>query len=67
MSINIQTNLAVCPDCDEQIPLHQPYKMREKITCPNCWAYLEVTGLHPLKLSWDESEFEYEDMEAEDE
>lgn len=63
MSSNTQTNFAACPECEEQIPVPQPLKMGKKISCPNCWAYLEVTKLTPLQLSWDVGELEYEDIE----
>jgi len=63
MSINTQTILTMCPDCEEQIPVPSPPQIGQKISCPNCWAYLEVVSLKPLKLSWDVSEVEYEDIE----
>lgn len=63
MNNNSQTKFAICPDCEEEIPVPVPYKVGKKISCPNCWAYLEIISLKPLKLSWDVSELEYEDME----
>jgi lysine biosynthesis protein LysW len=33
-------------------------RIAQKVTCPNCWAYLEVVSLNPLRLSWDAGEYE---------
>ncbi len=47
-----------CPDCEEDIYLESTPRKGQKVTCPNCWAYLEVISLDPLKLSWEIVEFE---------
>ena len=44
---------AVCPDCGEKIDLGPQLKVGLKVTCPECWAYLEIVNLDPLILSWD--------------
>ena len=63
MQVNTQTSTAFCPDCEERIPVPHPRRVGQKITCPNCWAYLEIISASPLKLNWDEGELEYEDYE----
>lgn len=45
-----------CPDCNEEISLGPAPAEGQKVTCPNCWAYLEAVSLNPLKLSWDDGD-----------
>ncbi len=45
-----------CPDCDHEIRLGADLKRHDKVTCPNCWAYLEVISLDPLELAWEDTE-----------
>ncbi len=49
----------LCPDCEHEIELGIAPELGQKITCPNCWAYLEVINLEPLELAWEA--FEEED------
>jgi lysine biosynthesis protein LysW len=50
-----RTVTAPCPDCGHVIYLGSTAKKEQKITCPNCWAYLEVISVEPLELEWDEA------------
>jgi hypothetical protein len=43
-----------CPDCGYNLEFEEPPEQGEKLTCPNCWAYLVVTALNPVQLTWDE-------------
>jgi lysine biosynthesis protein LysW len=54
----------VCPDCYESFKIHTVPNLGEKITCPNCWAYLIVVSLDPVLLEWDEFD-EEEDVDDE--
>ena len=47
-----------CPDCEHEIRLGANLKKHEKVTCPNCWAYLEVISLDPLELAWEDAELD---------
>ena len=42
-----------CPDCEHEIHLSSIPEMGQKVTCPDCWAYLEVVSLEPLELAWE--------------
>lgn len=55
------TVITPCPDCQEEIDLGPTPELGEKITCPNCWAYLEIIGLDPVRLRWDTAESEDDD------
>lgn len=44
---------AVCPDCGEKFSIRTTPEVGQRITCPNCWAYLQVMSLNPLVLEWD--------------
>lgn len=50
-----------CPDCDSEIYLGTSLSEGEKITCPVCWAYLVITDLHPLELTWDIEAYDDDD------
>ena len=43
----------ICPDCKHEIRLGSKPRKYEKLTCPNCWAYLEVVSVEPLELAWE--------------
>ena len=60
MSANVKTVKAICPDCEEPINLGTKPILGEKFTCPNCWAYLELFNLSPVRLDWDEFDEESE-------
>ncbi|KPK04480.1 MAG: hypothetical protein AMJ56_17440 [Anaerolineae bacterium SG8_19] len=47
-----------CPDCEHEIRLGANLKKHDKVTCPNCWAYLEVISLDPLELAWEDAELD---------
>ncbi len=48
------TLTAPCPDCGQEIEFDEPPAQGETVSCPNCWAYLVVSDLTPLRLSWNE-------------
>lgn len=53
MNEDQETVTAFCPECDEKLELGvNPYQ-GQKLTCPNCWASLEVVSLTPLELAWE--------------
>ncbi len=54
--------VAQCPDCEHELMLGTDPELGESITCPNCWAYLIVTNLNPIELSWDVAEDEEDDL-----
>jgi hypothetical protein len=64
-----QTLTVPCPDCGYEIrPGPDPQKY-EKLTCPECWAYLEIINLDPIELAWenfDENEDTSLDWDDED-
>ncbi len=47
--INLQT--AECPECAGAIPLTGELLKGEILTCPDCGAELEVTGVQPVQLT----------------
>ena len=53
MKVTKQTITAQCPDCEHEIILENIPTLGQKVTCPECWAYLEVTNLKPLELAWE--------------
>ncbi len=53
MKIVKKTSVVACPDCDEAIDLGAKIELGQKVTCPYCEAYLEVTSLDPPELGWD--------------
>jgi len=48
-----QSITAPCPDCGYELRLGPNPQKYEKLTCPECWAYLEIVSLNPLKLAWE--------------
>ncbi len=42
---------AACPECNAAITMASDTVMGEILSCPDCGAELEVTGLAPLSLS----------------
>jgi lysine biosynthesis protein LysW len=67
-----QVITAFCPDCGEKIDLGPQPEAGLKITCPECWAYLEIVNLEPLTLKWDtfgieDDEDELQNMEEDKE
>lgn len=62
-----QTMIAICPDCGYEIDLGPAPEIGESVTCPECWAYLIITSLDPLQMSWDTyDETEADDLEPEE-
>ena len=60
MKGNKNSNTASCPDCGKKLRMRFNLRLAQKVTCPNCWAYLEVVSVNPLRLSWDTGEYEEE-------
>jgi lysine biosynthesis protein LysW len=58
-----RTATALCPDCEEEIDLGAAPKLGQKVICPHCDADLQVVSVKPLRLSWDDSEYEEEEEE----
>ena len=61
MSLTEPIIVTLCPDCETEIKYRVRPKLGAKVTCPECWAYLEVLSLEPLTLGW---EIEEEDFSA---
>lgn len=49
---------ALCPECGDELKLGANPYQGQKLTCPNCWASLEVINLTPLELAWETVESE---------
>lgn len=48
----------VCPDCGYKIDLIDP-ELKDRFSCSNCWADLQVVNLNPIAVAWFEApEFE---------
>lgn len=62
MNTGNKSHTVVCPDCREKFTLKTQPFLKQRITCPNCWAYLEVVNLNPLRLEWDTIEEEDEEL-----
>jgi len=58
------TLIVPCPDCGHEIEFEEPPDLGDKMTCADCWAYLVVTQLNPVQLSWDTEELDEEDGAA---
>jgi lysine biosynthesis protein LysW len=43
---------AVCPVCRRKIELEPQVEKGEWVSCPHCWADLEVVSLNPPLLDW---------------
>lgn len=63
MNVPRQAVTAICPDCTYEIDLGVVPNIGDRITCPNCWASLEVVSVDPLTLVWETVESE-EDWES---
>ena len=64
MNVAKRTATATCPDCGENIDLGPQSREGQKVTCPECWAYLEVASLEPLVLTWDTLALEDDEDES---
>jgi lysine biosynthesis protein LysW len=50
-----------CPECDTEVGLGKTPKLRQRVTCHNCGAFLEIVETTPIELDWaydDDDEFE---------
>jgi DNA-directed RNA polymerase subunit RPC12/RpoP len=61
MSVTKNRAVATCLDCDKTINLGQSAAIGQKITCPHCGAYLEITNMNPPELDWDTGDFDDDD------
>ncbi len=61
MKITNQATVALCPDCEEEINFRTLPKQGQKLTCPNCEAYLQVVSVKPLRLDWDDDSEYFDD------
>lgn len=61
MDSNKKPMEALCPDCGEKFNIRTVPELGQRITCPNCWAYLEIVSLNPIVLEWDSFDPEDED------
>ncbi len=52
------TVMALCPECGEKLELGANPHQGQKLTCPNCWASLEIVSLTPVELAWETVESE---------
>jgi len=43
---------ALCPGCRRKIELEPQVERGEWVSCPYCWADLEVISLNPPVLDW---------------
>lgn len=59
----VHTETTDCPDCGEEIALKGPFKIGQRVACPNCEADLEVVETIPLELDW----YYEEEIDTEDE
>ena len=48
---DITLTQAPCPECEAAITLEPGTLVHEILSCPDCGAELEVTGLHPFALA----------------
>ena len=53
MEVIEKINIAPCPDCGHNIDLGPQPKKGQSVTCPECWAYLEIVDLEPGGRSGD--------------
>ena len=50
--------VAICPDCEEEIKLGSHPRQGQRVTCPECWADLEIISLNPPELDFADDEEE---------
>jgi hypothetical protein len=43
---------ALCPECDHVVEFHSPPRLKERVTCTQCYSRLVVIQLSPLALDW---------------
>ena len=68
MTIVKQKTSARCPDCGEEIDFSQPEPtLGLKFGCPHCQTNLEVIGLDPLQLNWDDGFYFDDDFQLDEE
>ena len=58
MGMRTKTRVAYCLECGQAIDLKSRPKLGQRITCPDCGAYLEIINLEPLEFDWAFSDFE---------
>lgn len=63
MSVAKNEVMATCPDCDEAVKLGPHPQRGQRVTCPECWADLEIIRLDPPELDFAGEEEEEWDSE----
>lgn len=58
-----KVKVAECPECEAVIRFHNPPRLGQIITCPECDEQLEVRELSPLKLDWAFDDFDEDEEE----
>jgi alpha-aminoadipate carrier protein LysW len=53
--------MAVCPDCEEEINVGSHPRQGQHVTCPECWADLEIISLDPLELDFAAEDDDWDD------
>lgn len=53
--------MAVCPDCEEKVNIGSQPRQGQRITCPECWADLEIISLDPLELDFAAEDDDWDD------
>jgi len=64
----VQTAVAACPECDENITLKGKVEWGQQVNCPHCGTELEVINTNPLELDWifDDYDDDYDDDDDDD-
>ena len=42
----------LCPECNHALDVAHNLEIGQIVTCPDCWAKLEIISLYPLQLKW---------------
>jgi len=58
--------MGFCPECDADISVGKKPFVGQKITCPNCGAYLRIISLSPIEIDWADDDYEDFDDDVED-
>lgn len=43
--------IGICPECDEEIRFRKAPRVGQTLSCPECYADLEVVELNPIELA----------------
>ena len=53
--------IGICPNCNEDIFIHDNVEVFDSIRCSICGEPLKVTCVNPLEIDYDMIEYGYED------